>query len=81
VAELTIRYRAPARYDDEVVVTANLREVRSRSLRIDYEVTRVSDQVLLATAYTALVSINTQSEKPVALPSEIRAMLGAPADA
>ena len=77
VAELTIRYRAPARYDDEVVVTAKLREVRSRSLRIDYEVTRVSDQKLLATAYTALVSIDTQTEKPVALPPDIREMFGA----
>jgi acyl-CoA thioester hydrolase len=80
VAELTIRYRAPARYDDEVIVTANLREVRSRSLRIDYEVTRVSDQTLLATAYTALVSIDTQTEKPVALPPEIRALFAAPAN-
>jgi acyl-CoA thioesterase FadM len=64
-----------------VVVTAKLREARSRSLRIDYEVTRVSDQKLLATAYTALVSIDTQTEKPVALPPDIRAMFGAPANA
>jgi acyl-CoA thioester hydrolase len=81
VAELTIRYRAPARYDDEVDVTAKIREVRSRSLRIDYEVTRVSDQMLLATAYTALVSIDTQTEKPVALPPEIRSLFDATTDA
>jgi acyl-CoA thioester hydrolase len=77
VAELTIRYRAPAHYDDEVDVTAKIREVRSRSLRIDYEVTRVSDQTLLATAYTALVSIDTETEKPVALPPEIRGLFEA----
>jgi acyl-CoA thioester hydrolase len=81
VAELTIRYRAPAHYDDEVAVMAKLIDVRSRSLRIEYEVTRVSDQVWLATAYTALVSIDTETEKPVALPPEIRAMFGAAAGA
>jgi len=73
VAELSIRYRAPARYDDDVVVTATLREVRSRSLRIDYEVTR-ADGTLLATAYTALVSIDTDTARPVALPPPIRAL-------
>jgi acyl-CoA thioester hydrolase len=81
VAEATIRYRAPARYDDEIVVTAKLREVRSRSLRIDYDLHRAADDVLLATAYTALVSIDTRTEKPVALSPEIRALFGAPAHA
>jgi acyl-CoA thioester hydrolase len=81
VAELTIRYRAPAHYDEEVVVTAKLREVRSRSLGIDYEVTRVSDQTLLATAYTALVSIDAKTEKPVVLPPEIRGLFAAQASA
>jgi acyl-CoA thioester hydrolase len=79
VAEATIRYRAAARYDDEVIVTATLREVRSRSLRIDYEVTRASDATLLATAYTALVSIDTTTERPVALPAPIRALFEASA--
>jgi acyl-CoA thioester hydrolase len=81
VAEATIRYRAPARYDEEIVVTATLRDVRSRSLRIDYEVTRVHDHALLATAYTALVSIDTETERPVALPPPIRALFAPGADA
>ena len=81
VAEATIRYRAPARYDDEVIVTATLREARSRSLRIDYEVKRASDNTMLATAYTALVSIDTESEKPVALPRAILALFNGNGDA
>jgi acyl-CoA thioester hydrolase len=75
VAEANIRYRAPARYDDEVAVTATLREVRSRSLLIDYEVTRLADTTVLATAYTALVSIDTTTERPVAFPPGLRARL------
>jgi len=74
VAEATIRYKAPARYDDEIVITARLQEVRSRSLRIEYDVTRAADNTVLATAYTALVSIDPKSGKPVALPPQIQAL-------
>jgi acyl-CoA thioester hydrolase len=80
VAELSIRYRAPAHYGDDVIVTATLRELRSRSLRIDYEITR-ADGLALATAYTALVSIDTNTEKPVALPQDIRALFQEASDA
>jgi acyl-CoA thioester hydrolase len=74
VAELSIRYRAPARYDDEIMVLARLTEVRSRSLRFEYDVVRLPDETLLATAATALVSVDTESGKPVALPAEILAL-------
>jgi acyl-CoA thioester hydrolase len=72
VAEASIRYQAPARYDDEIRVTAMLRDVRSRSLRIDYEVRRAADDQLLATAYTALVSIDTTTQRPVQLPKALQ---------
>ena len=78
VAEVTIRYKAPARYDDEIHVTTRLAEVRSRSLRLEYDVTRVADNTLLATAYTALVSIDPATGKPVALPPQIQALFKAP---
>ena len=71
VAEVSIRYLAPARYDDEIDVVATLRDVRSRSLRIEYEVKRAADGTLLATAYTALVSIDPGTGRPVALPPSI----------
>lgn len=72
VAELGIRYRAAAHYDDEIIVTAALTDVRSRSLRFEYEVTRESDSALLATAFTALVSVDPATGKPVALPAAIK---------
>jgi acyl-CoA thioester hydrolase len=78
VAELSIRYRAPARYDDEIVVMTTLAEVRSRSLRIDYQVIREADQTLLATATTSLVSIDRVTGKPVALPPSIKALFATP---
>jgi acyl-CoA thioester hydrolase len=81
VAEVAIRYLAAARYDDEVIVTATLRDVRSRSLRIDYEVKRAADARLLATAFTALVSVDIKTEKPVALPAGIRELFDEHPDA
>jgi acyl-CoA thioester hydrolase len=78
VAEATVRYLAPARYDDEVAVTATISEVRSRSLRFEYELVRVSDGTRLATAYTALVSIDPKTGRPTALPPRIKDLLNVP---
>lgn len=75
VAEASIRYRAPAKYDDEIVVSATVTDVRSRSLRIEYEIRRAADDTLLATAVTALVSIDPRSGRPVVLPREVAALL------
>lgn len=74
VAEVSIRYKAPARYDDEILITTSISEVRSRSLRIEYEVVRAADKAVLATAYTALVSVDPATGKPVALPPQIQAL-------
>jgi acyl-CoA thioester hydrolase len=38
VVELSIRYVAPARFDDELVVRTGVAELRSRSVRFVYEV-------------------------------------------
>lgn len=76
VAEATVRYLAPARYDDEVRIDTTITEVRSRSIRFEYELVRVRDDVRLATAYTALVSIDPATGRPVALPQRFKALLG-----
>jgi len=76
VAELTVRYKTAARYDDDIIVNVTLTEARSRSLRFEYEVIRAADNVVLATAYTALVSIDPKSGRPAALPAPIQALLG-----
>ncbi len=77
VAEATVRYLAPARYDDEVHVRTTVTEVRSRSLRFEYELVRESDGVRLATAYTALVSVDPRTGRPAALPPRVKELLDA----
>jgi acyl-CoA thioester hydrolase len=74
VAEATVRYLAPARFDDQVRIETTLSGVRSRAVTFDYVISHAETGTRLATAYTALVSIDS-SGRPTALPPEFRALL------
>lgn len=76
VAEASVRYLAPARFDDTVRIETILVGVRSRAVSFDYVVSNAETGVRLATAHTALVSIDS-SGRPTALPSEFRALFDA----
>src|SRR5258708_12336645 len=43
VAEAYCRYKAPAYYDDELIVRTHITELRRRSLRFGYEIVRSSN--------------------------------------
>ena len=55
VAESYCRYKAPAYYDDVLVVRTHITELRRRSLRFGYEIIRDSDGVLIAEGETGHV--------------------------
>jgi acyl-CoA thioester hydrolase len=74
VAEATIRYHAPARYDDMIQVETRLSEVRSRAITFDYLIRNASTGDRLATARTLLVSLD-DAGKPVPLPGEVRTLM------
>ena len=74
VADATIRYHAPARYDDLVRVETSLTDVRSRSVTFDYVIFRVDDGARLVTASTRLVSLDRDG-RPAVLPSDVRETL------
>jgi len=76
VAEATVRYLAPARFDDQVRIETTLSGVRSRAVTFDYVISLAETGARLATAFTALVSIDS-SGRPTALPAEFRALLDA----
>jgi acyl-CoA thioester hydrolase len=52
VAEAKCRYRAPARYDDEVLVRTELLNVRDSVVHFGYELRRAVDGLLLAEGET-----------------------------
>jgi len=67
VAEVRCRYKAPARYDDEVEVRTCLRETRKRVLIFGYEVYRLPEEEMLAEGETVHV-ITDREGHPRALP-------------
>lgn len=71
VAEASVRYHSPARYDDLIRVETTLASVRSRAVAFDYLVRHAETGDRLASARTVLVSLDAAG-KPVALPAAIR---------
>ena len=55
VVEANCRYKAPARYDDELIISTVVTGVRGAVLKFRYRVARVSDQLLLAEGETTHV--------------------------
>ena len=55
VAESYCRYKAPAYFDDELVVRTHITELRRRSLRFGYEIIRLSDNQIIAEGETGHV--------------------------
>jgi len=72
VAEAHASYRAPARYDEELVVEVTVGEVRNASFRFDYRVRR--DETLLCEGHTVHACTDLFG-KPRRMPDELRRML------
>ena len=73
VSEATLRYHAPARYDDLIRVECWTEEVRSRAVTFAYLVSRVpesGDPERLVSARTALIAID-DGGRPRKLPSDL----------
>jgi acyl-CoA thioester hydrolase len=69
VAEAKCRYRAPARYDEEVLVRTQLLNVRESVIHFGYELRRVEDGVLLAEGETTHIVTDAEM-KIAALPEK-----------
>jgi acyl-CoA thioester hydrolase len=74
VAEASLRYHAPARYDDRIRVETVLTTVRSRLLTFEYLITNAETGERLVTASTRLVVLNRE-HRTQALPADVRRLL------
>ena len=63
VVDLRVRYKAPAQYDDEIVVRTQIKNVRSSLLHFSYEIFREADRTLLATGETMHIIVNNKLER------------------
>ena len=58
VVDARCRYRAAARYDDEIIVRTRLKNLRESLVHFEYELLRASDGALLAEGETTHLAIN-----------------------
>lgn len=63
VADLHVRYKEPAYYDDEIVVRTRLKHVHRSLLRFHYEILRAGDQVLLAEGETTHLVVDDKLKR------------------
>lgn len=78
VAEVHVRYKSPAFYDDLVTIRTRVSELRRRSIRFAYEVYRAADDAVLVVGET--LHLVTDKDKRVrTLPDVYRRKLLDPA--
>jgi len=69
VLEAVCRYHSPAHFEDKLVITATLTEIKGVRLRVDCTVKR--GDTLLAEGYTWHACLNSKTGRPSRVPGEI----------
>ena len=70
-------YRAPARFDDEILVKTKVASVGNSSLRFENEVYKVPEMTLLATGHTVHVRTGGDGRK-IPFPPDLKEKLTSP---
>ena len=73
------RYHAPARLDDEILISAEVIELNRASLRFRQQIRRAADNVLLCEGQFLIACVRADSLKPRAIPEALRTAFAAPA--
>jgi acyl-CoA thioester hydrolase len=63
VVDARCRYKAPARYDDEIVIRTHLKNVRESVVHFGYEAIRVGDGTMLAEGETTHIVTDAQMSR------------------
>ena len=74
VREALCRYWVPARFDDVLLVTTQVEQVRGASARFGYRITREADDALIAEGHTLHACVNDEG-KVTRFPQAIRQLL------
>jgi acyl-CoA thioester hydrolase len=74
-AHLECDFRRAARLDDLLEVSAYVGRVGTKSLRLDFEVRRASEDELVATAHFVLVAVRRNTFESVPVPAELKRRL------
>ncbi|MCO5258962.1 MAG: acyl-CoA thioesterase [Crocinitomicaceae bacterium] len=74
VADFSTNYYAPARYDDELMVTTSIVSVKGARLKFDYEIHNDKNE-LIVKASTTLVFVAKNSMRPIKTPATFLELL------
>ncbi|HEX3571360.1 MAG TPA: thioesterase family protein [Acidobacteriaceae bacterium] len=78
VVEARVRYKAPARYDDELVIETEIAKVRGPIVQFRYRILRESDEALLCEGETIHIVVGRDMKRR-ALPKKYADILSAAA--
>ncbi|MBA1334207.1 MAG: 4-hydroxybenzoyl-CoA thioesterase family active site [Firmicutes bacterium] len=67
VIESHCNYKAPAKYDDLLLIRTKVKELSGARIVYEYQVVREEDEVLLASGYTVHAFTDARTLKPVNL--------------
>ncbi len=68
VSEFSVKYNAPAFYDDELNVKTSIIKVKGARIYFDYEIIN-ENGLLISTAQTVLVFVDKTTMKPIIAPT------------
>ena len=71
--EAHVRYRAPARFDEELVIHTRCGDVRGARFRFDYLIERAGEAI--ADGWTTHACVDAQTLRPTRMPEQLRAEL------
>ena len=74
VVQAHLDYKAPARFDDELLVRTRLARIGVRSIRFEAEILKFPERMLLCTGHTVHALVEG-SGKSVPFPSDVRERL------
>jgi len=75
VTEATVRYHQPCGYDDELIVSIRVGQLRSRSVRFEYSIRHADgDGCLISEGHTTHVFVDSTGA-PCRIPDDLRALL------
>ena len=72
VRSVGVDYLKPARFNESLIVSAKVIELKKTRMLFEQNIVREQDQTLLATGKILIVSLKADTFKPVAIPQIIR---------
>jgi acyl-CoA thioester hydrolase len=75
LSDLQVRYRSPARFDDEVVIETQLTTLKSRQIAFRYRALLATNATVLVEGQTSHIVVLRATMKPTVLPVDLSGLL------